>query len=83
LGLVSEVGGLGGVVIVFILFICRDLTYSQVVRVFIRNFFTNSEGQIYKIDSNKDIPDEDDIIKTETIGTEFSTFEVLYPIFWL
>jgi len=67
LALFAEIGGLGGGVFALIEFFCTEITYMYIIDKFIKLFYTNNQG-IYKLDSDKLIPTEDEVNKSETIG---------------
>ena len=76
--LLAEMGGLGGVVFAVVGILCQYVTYVFIIDLFIQKYYTDSEGKIYGINTNTNIPTEDDIVKSQTIASKFSTSEILY-----
>jgi len=44
LTLLSELGGLAGVIFALISFLCIEITHVEVIDKFIQTFYTNSKG---------------------------------------
>ena len=51
MALLSEVGGLAGVLFGAIAFFCVEITHVHVIDKFIRKFYSNKNGEIYLLDS--------------------------------
>jgi len=67
LELFAEIGGLGGAVFVIIAFFCTEITFVLIIHKFIKIFYTDNDG-IYRLDSDKLIPTEDELNKSENLG---------------
>jgi len=63
MALLSEVGGLAGVIFAIIGFLCIEFTHVHVIDKFIRKFYTNECKEIYFLDSEKYWPTHDEIDK--------------------
>ena len=59
---------------------CRSITYRHVVSRFIKLFYWSGKG-IYRIE--EDIYKGLQVDKLKTIGTDFSTFEIIGKIWWM
>ena len=53
-----------------------------IINKFLKLFYTNEHG-IYSLESDKLIPTEDELDKSNTIGKDFTMFEILYRIWWM
>jgi len=75
IALLSDVGGLSGVIFAFLGFICIEITHVHVIDKFIRKFYTNENNEIYFLDSEKFWPEAEEIDKSKTIGMNFTYLE--------
>jgi len=66
--LLAEIGGLGGGIFGIMAFFCTEVTYMLIINKFIKLFYTNNEGEIYNIESDRLIPLDDEIDREKTIG---------------
>jgi len=82
LALLAEIGGLGSGAFALMGFFCTDVTFMLVINKFVQLFYSNEDG-IYRLDSDKLVPTEDQVRTDQTIGKEFSLAEMLYQIWWL
>ena len=62
--LLSELGGLAGVIFALISFLCIEITHVEVIDKFIQTFYTNSKGEIYFLDSEKTWPTHEEVDKS-------------------
>ena len=65
--LFAEIGGLGGCVFTIISFLCTEITFMLLINKFIKVFYTNKDG-IYRLDSDKFIPTEEELNKSQILG---------------
>jgi len=64
LALLSELGGLAGVIFAFISFLCIEITHVEVIDKFVQTFYTNSKGEIYFLDSERTWPIREEVDKS-------------------
>ena len=83
MALLSEVGGLAGVIFGALAFLCIEITHVHVIDKFIRRFYTNKNGEIYFLDSEKWWPTHDEIDRNETIGKHFTYLEMISKLWWM
>jgi len=82
LELAAELGGLAGGIFALMAFFCTEITFMLIVDKFVKLFYTNREG-IFSLNSDKLIPTEDELDTYNTIGKDFTIWEIMYRIWWL
>jgi len=61
LELFAEIGGLGGGIFALMAFFCTEVTYMLIINKFVKLFYTNEEGEIYSLESDRLIPLDNEI----------------------